>query len=39
MSDSRAYAVATPLSDGTVLIAGGLDAGGKIVSSADLYTP
>jgi hypothetical protein len=39
MTDSRAYAVATPLSNGTVLIAGGLDSAGNILSTADIYYP
>jgi hypothetical protein len=39
MTESRAYAVATPLPNGIVLIAGGLDSAGKILSSADLYYP
>ena len=39
MSAARAYAAATLLPNGKVLIAGGLNSTGKILSSADLYTP
>ena len=39
MTASRAYAVASSLSNGTILIAGGMDSNGEILNSADIYFP
>ncbi len=39
MSDARAYAVAASLTNGTVLIAGGLNKTGEVLSTADIYNP
>jgi hypothetical protein len=39
MVSARVYHTATPLADGTVLIAGGIDSKGNILASAEIYNP
>lgn len=39
MVSARMYHTATPLADGTVLVAGGVDSKGNIIASAEIYNP
>jgi hypothetical protein len=39
MDHARVYHTATLLSDGSVLAAGGIDCGGNVLSSAEIYRP